>query len=304
VELDADRALRYGVTPAQVGATLRWLYGEDKIWEFREDRDTKTVILKNAPFNGQPFADLEQVQIPTALGGSIPLFSVAKVVPTRSYAELRRRNSRRVVEITSDVSGGTLAGNVVLAIRPQLDHFPWKPGYSYAFAGMQQETDESFTQLAVAAVFALVIIAVWLLVLFNSFRLTAIIVCAVPFVLIGVLPGLAFTGNPFGFMAFLGTVALIGVFVNHKIYFVDRALELVRRGHPIKQAIQQAGLDRIRPVVLTALTAVLGLLPLTLKGGPLWSAFGWVNVFGLITSIPLSLVLVPALMAIVYRQKV
>ena len=102
-------------------------------------------------------------------------------------------------------------------------------------------------------------------------------------------------------MAFLGTVALIGVFVNHKIYFVDRALELIRRGEPVKAAIQQAGTDRIRPVVLTALTAVLGLLPLTLKGGPLWSAFGWVNVFGLIVSIPLSLVLVPALMAIVYR---
>jgi len=125
----------------------------------------------------------------------------------------------------------------------------------------------------------------------------------VPFVLIGVLPGLAFTGNPFGFMAFLGTVALIGVYVNHKIYFVDRALELVRRGATVKEAIQQAGTDRIRPVVLTALTAVLGLLPLTLKGGPLWSAFGWVNVFGLVASIPLSLVLVPALMAIVYRSR-
>ncbi len=122
-----------------------------------------------------------------------------------------------------------------------------------------------------------------------------------PFVLIGVLPGLAFTGNPFGFMAFLGTVALIGVYVNHKIYFVDRALELVRRGATVKEAIQQAGTDRIRPVVLTALTAVLGLLPLTLKGGPLWSAFGWVTVFGLVASIPLSRVLGGALMAMGYR---
>ena len=301
VQLDADRALRHGVTAAQVGATLRWLYGEDKIWEFREDRNTRQVVLKNAPFSDQPLLDLEQARVPTALGNSIPLFSIAKISESRTYAELHRRNSRRVVEVTSDLVGNALASRVVSAVRARLDQYPWKPGYSYVFAGQQEETEASFAKLGAAAVFALIIIAVLLLLLFNSFRLTLILVCAVPFVLIGVLPGLAFTGNAFGFIAFLGTVALLGVYVNHKIYFVDRALELMRRGKSVAEAIEQAGIDRIRPVVLTALTAVLGLLPLTLKGGPLWSAFGWVNVFGLIASIPLSLVLVPALMAIVYR---
>jgi len=303
VELDADRALRYGVTSAQVAGTLRWLYGEDKLWEFRDDRDTKQVVLNNAPVSGEALADLEQVRLATAVGTAIPLFSIAHVVQTQTYAELHRRNSRRVVEVTSELAGAALASRVVAAVRSTLEHYDWKPGYGYTFAGQQEETENSFAKLGLAAVFALIVIAVLLLLLFDSFRLMLIIVCAVPFVLIGVLPGLAFTGNPFGFMAFLGTVALIGVFVNHKIYFVDRALELIRRGAPVKAAIQQAGTDRIRPVVLTALTAVLGLLPLTLKGGPLWSAFGWVNVFGLIVSIPLSLVLVPALMAIVYRRR-
>ena len=302
VELDADKAIRYGVTSAQVAATLRWLYGEDKIWEFRDDRNTRQVVLNNAHFSDQPALDLEQARIPTALGNSIPLFAIAKIVDTRTYAELHRRNSRRVVEITSDMVGDALASRVVAAVRHQIDTKSWKPGYGFVFAGQQQETEESFAKLGLAAVFSLIIIGVLLLLLFNSYRLTVVIVLAVPFVLIGVLPGLAFTGNPFGFMAFLGTVALLGVYVNHKIYFVDRALELMRRGEPVKKAIQQAGIDRIRPVVLTALTAVLGLLPLTLKGGPLWSAFGWVNVFGLIASIPLSLVLVPALMVIVYRR--
>jgi multidrug efflux pump subunit AcrB len=303
VELDADRAFRHGVTAAQVGATLRWLYGEDKIWEYCEDRETKQVVLESLPFTEEPLLDLEQTSIPTTSGTSIPLFAVAKVVQSRGYAELHRRNSRRIVEITSDVTGNTLVSKVVAHLRGELDRTSWTPGYSYTFGGQQQETENSFAQLGLAAVFALVIIAVLLLLLFNSFRLTAIILCAVPFVLIGVLPGLAFTGNPFGFMAFLGTVALLGVYVNHKIYFVDRALELMRRGQGLSDAIAQAGMDRIRPVVLTALTAVLGLLPLTFKGGPLWSAFGWVNVFGLVTSIPLSLVVVPALMVIVYRRR-
>jgi multidrug efflux pump subunit AcrB len=303
VELDADRAMRFGVTPAQVGMTLRWLYGNDKVSEFVEERETTRVALERLGFSNEPLQDLEQTRIPTATGGSIPLFSIAKLRSARGYAELHRRDGRRVVEVTSDVGGGTLASKVVLELRPKLDRIEWAPGYAYSFAGQQEETEKSFGQLALAAIGALVVMAVLLLLLFDSFRLVVIIVGAVPFVLIGVLPGLAFTGNPFGFMAFLGTVALLGVFVNHKIYFVDRALELMRRGLDIKSAVRQAGVDRIRPVVLTALTAVLGLLPLTLKGGPLWSAFGWVNVFGLIVSIPLSLILVPALMVIVCRKR-
>ena len=94
---------------------------------------------------------------------------------------------------------------------------------------------------------------------------------AVPYALIGALPGLALTGNPFGFMAFLGLIALIGVYVNHKIYFVGRMLELMRCGEPLAAAILHAGQDRLRPVVLTALTAVLGGL---VYGGLVVALFG------------------------------
>ncbi len=139
VQLDADRALRFGVTSAQVAGTLRWLYGEDKIWELREDRDTKQVVLKNAPISGEALVDLEQARIPTAVGNSIPLFSVAHVEQTQTYAELHRRNSRRTVEITSDLVGNTLAANIVGAMRSKLDKYDWKPGYGYWFAGQNRE---------------------------------------------------------------------------------------------------------------------------------------------------------------------
>lgn len=101
----------------------------------------------------------------------------------------------------------------------------------------------------------------------------------------------------------MGLVALIGVYVNHKIYYVDRLQELIGRGRSWQEAIHRAGIDRLRPVVLTAFTAILGLLPLTLGGGSLWSPFGWVNVFGLAVSIPLSLVLLPAFLALSYRLR-
>jgi multidrug efflux pump len=137
--------------------------------------------------------------------------------------------------------------------------------------------------------------------MFESLTRAVVVLLAVPYALIGAVTGLYLTGTPFGFMAFLGLIALIGVYVNHKIYFVDRLQELLARGMPFEAAVRQAGIDRLRPVVLTALTAILGLLPLTLTGGVFWAAFGWVNIFGLATSIPLSLVLLPALLVIAHR---
>jgi multidrug efflux pump len=194
----------------------------------------------------------------------------------------------------SDLEGNLLASQVISRLDAWLRQRTWQPGYGFAYGGEEEETAKSFRELGIAAFGALVLVFLLLLLLFDNLRLSALVVFAVPFALIGALPG-----NAFGFMAFLGLIALIGVYVNHKIYFVDRMLELGRRGEDLPTAIEHAGQDRLRPVVLTALTAVLGLVPLTLGGARMWSSFGWVKIFGLVFSIPLSLVLLPALILLV-----
>jgi len=217
------------------------------------------------------------------------------------FARLSRRNTQRVVEVTADLEAGALTSNVLRELDPWLRSRSWKPGYGFTYGGEQEEIEESFRMLGIAAVGAVLLIFLLLLLMFDSILLAVLVMLAVPFALLGALPGLALTGNPFGFMAFLGLIALIGVYVNHKIYFVDRMLELLRRGDSLEDAILHAGQDRLRPVVLTAMTAVLGLVPLTLEGGRMWGSFGWVNIFGLVASIPLSLVLLPAFIAFAYR---
>jgi multidrug efflux pump len=204
--------------------------------------------------------------------------------------------------VWADTSGRTLSSEVMKQIDPWLKAYKWEQGYSYNYGGETEETIKSFSKLGIAAVGVLVLVFILLLSVFDSLILSVIVILAVPFAMIGALPGLALTGNAFGFMAFLGLIALIGVYVNHKIYFVDRMLELLRRGENLPNAILHAGQDRLRPVVLTALTAILGLLPLTLTGSSMWNSFGWVNIFGLIVSIPLSLILLPALIVIFYRR--
>jgi multidrug efflux pump subunit AcrB len=301
VKLDADRALRRGVTPAQVGQTLRWLHGEDKVTEFRRGEDLVEVVLDHKPAPDRPFEALLETPIPAATQAMVPLKEAGQAELTYGFAKLSRRNTRRVVEVWADVSGDTLASGVTGRLDRWLRARHWEPGYGFFYGGEQEETAESFRKLGVAAVGAIILVFMLLLLMFDNLLLSLLVVMAVPFALIGALPGLALTGNAFGFMAFLGLIALIGVYVNHKIYFVDRMLELMRRGDNLPDAILHAGQDRLRPVVLTALTAVLGLLPLTLGGVRMWNSFGWVNIFGLVASIPLSLVLLPSLIVLSLR---
>ena len=301
VRLDVDRALRTGITPAQVGQTLRFLHGEDKITEFRKGEDLVPVVLDRPAEPARPLGALGETLVASASGTLVPLKEAGRVSLEHGFARLMRRNTQRVVEIWSDLDANTLASSVIGTIDPYLRARQWQPGYGFTYGGEQEETAKSFQKLGIAAVGAVLLIFLLLLLMFDSFLLSALVISAVPFVLIGALPGLALTGNPFGFMAFLGLIALIGVYVNHKIYFVDRMLELMRRGADLPTAILHAGQDRLRPVVLTALTAVLGLVPLTIGGGRMWGSFGWVNIFGLVASIPLSLVLLPAFIALAYR---
>jgi len=208
-----------------------------------------------------------------------------------------------MVEISADVDGKVLPSTVTKKLDAWLREKSWDKGYGFSYGGSKEEIERSFRSLGVAALFGMILIFVLLVLVFQSLRLSFIVLLAVPFALIGSLLGLWVTGHPFGFMSFLGLIALIGVYVNHKIYFLDRVKELLGRGEDLATAIRMAGQDRLRPVILTALTAVLGLLPLTLEGGRLWAPFGWVNIFGLLASIPLSLVLLPAFVTVVYRRR-
>jgi multidrug efflux pump subunit AcrB len=261
------------------------------------------VILDRPRAREDHTRELEDTLITTTRGAAVPLRAVAEIHPTFSYAQLQRRNGRRIVEVTADVAGTALPDEIVARVDDALRQRHWERGYGYSYGGEREKTEQSFAKLGLAAACALLAIFLLLLSMFHSITLAAIVLGAVPYVLIGVLGGLAATHTPFGFMAFLGLVALTGVYVNHKIYFIDRMRHLMASGHEWQGAVVQGVVDRIRPVVLTALTAVLGLLPLTLGGGPTWAAFGWVNVFGLLASIPLSLVLVPAFVSLAFRLR-
>jgi multidrug efflux pump subunit AcrB len=297
LDMDVLAASRLGISAARAGELLRALYGRDRVTEFSVGDERVDVILENAPPVDAERA-VEEARIVAASGAAIPISAFAALKAVHEPAQLMRRNLQRMVEIVADVTGSSSPDTVLEPVQAWLLARSWEPGYGVTFGGAEAEEKDSFAKLGMAALGALVLIFALLVILFGSFRLSGAVIAAVPFGLVGALAGLAIVHRPFGFMAFLGLIALMAVYVNHKIYLVDRVRELLDRGYAAPRAIVQAGVDRVRPVILTALTAVLGLLPLGLQGGNMWSSFVWANVFGLLASIPLSLVLLPALVAI------
>src|SRR5262249_9706392 len=159
----------------QVGATLRAVYGEDKVTAFRQDLDTVDVVIEGAPTGNFPIDRVAQTTVATPTGNAVPLLAFGDVSIKRGFSELRRRNTHRIVEMGADVDGGTLSYNVLSALKPELAKLKWEPGSSLAIAGEQAETEKSFKNLGVAAGGTVLLIFFLLVVMFKSFARTLIV---------------------------------------------------------------------------------------------------------------------------------
>ena len=170
--------------------------------------------------------------------------------------------------------------------------------------GEHEELLSQFAGLGQALVIALLLVYTILAIQFNSFVQPFVILGTVPFGIIGAVLGLVITGNPFGFMAFIGIISLTGIIINDSIVLTDYANYLQRvQGKRLYEALLEAGQRRFRPVVLTSITTIAGLTPLAIWGGSLWSPLASAVIFGLLGATLLILVLLPVIYSLLVRQK-
>jgi len=180
-------------------------------------------------------------------------------------------------------------------VQPKLEQMEWPPGVTYQIGGDAKESGEANSSLGNALPIGVILLLIFLLMEFNSYRKVLIILITVPLAFAGVPIGLLLTGTTFGFTATLGVLALIGIVVNNAIVLLDLIHKNTLEGLPLREAIQQAVGRRTRPILLTTFTTVAGLLPLVMTKSTLWPPLAWSIISGLITSTALSLLVVPAL---------
>ena len=303
VRIDRDKAALVGVSVAEIDRTVLATMAGLPVGTYRDAEGTDHDIVVRMPLVDEAgrarkpsFDDLGRVAV-AGHSGIVPLRQVADVAFEPVASRIDHVDLSRAVTVSSDVdvAGGYNEIAVTEAIMERLSGLDLPAGYRITYGGKLAEQQDSFGSLGAALIVALFGVFAVLVLQFRSFKQPLIIFAAIPLATVGAFPALLVTGYTFSFMAFIGFTSLVGIVVNNSILLVDLANGLRERGLPLREAVQEAGRTRFTPIVLTTLTTVGGLLPLTLTRSDLWSPLGWVIIGGLLVSTVLTLVVVPVL---------
>lgn len=303
VDVDPDRAAQAGVDDASVQSLVALLYGGTVATQIREpDRQTPVVVRLPQAMRTDASA-LEGVSVRAASGAAIPLGELATVRLRSETSTTTLRDGLPTVTISADVVG-RLPSAVLADFQKAAANVALPAGVTLAYAGEDEQTTKSFRNLAIAAIVGLLVNQTLLLWEFRKLRVSLVILTAVPLGLVGAVTGLAVTGNHFGFVASLGIASLGGIVTNHTIVLFEYALR--EREHDpsvtMEHALIVAGTKRLRPILLTVVTSIAGLLPLAFSTQSLWKPFCWVVIFGLGGSMLMTLVAIPAIYRLVSRE--
>lgn len=304
-ELDRERASRLGITAVQAGVALRAaLYGQETT-KYRGGGEDANVLVRLRDEDRRSTGDLRQIEVPSVTGNTVRLGDVGEVVEAQSPIEIRRKNKQRILTVGANVKDRPL-GDVAADVERSLDAIDLPPGVTYAFGGDVEEQRETFEGVIVALVLGAMMVYLVMAAQFESFRDPFVIIFAIPFSITGAFLFLLLTGTTLSLPAFLGLVVLLGVVVNNAIVLVDY-VNMLRREEQLGllEALQTAGERRLRPVLMTTVTTVFGMIPLALargEGSELWYPLGRAALGGMIVSTAVTLVLVPVLYAVLHRR--
>jgi multidrug efflux pump len=268
VEVDRERARIFGVNTQKIGFTVRSAINGVEAGEFRDGEDEYDIVVRLAEPYRRDLNALADLTVVASDGSQVPLPSVASWAVNESFSGINRKNLDRVVTITSDVRSGYNANAVLAEAQTELSAFAaaLPPGYELRYTGQQEEQQESAAFLMGAFMTALLLIAFILVSQFDSVLRPLIILSSVVLSTIGVLIGLLVFGMPFGIiMSGVGVISLAGVVVNNAIILIDYIRILRERdGLGWTESLVRGGMTRFRPVTLTAITTVVGLIPLAI----------------------------------------
>jgi multidrug efflux pump len=301
IEIDPDRANLVGITNADVATSTAAAISGNPVGIYKEGNKNIPIVVRLRPQDRARLSQIENLYVNSSQDNvKVPLMSVATLKDILETARIRRREHFRTLSILCFPAPGVLASEVLAPIEPKLNALKKSlpPGYQLQIGGERAKQVDGFTNLAVVLLISLVGIYLALLVQFNNAVKPLLVFAAAPYGAIGALIALAILGTPFGFMAFLGVASLIGVIVSHVIVLFDFIEEMHEKGEPLERALPDAGIERIRPVMITVGATILALFPLALEGGPLWKPLCYAQIGGLAVATFITLLLVPVFYSI------
>ncbi len=296
VTINREKAAMLGVPLSAIDQSIRASLVGMNAGQFRDESGEDYAILVKSQGEVNPqIDDFEKITIRSTNGALIPLSQLASLELKDALTRLQHHMTERMSRVTADVAPGYQAEAVTNRLINTLNTLEWREGTSYQIGGEQESRKESFGGMGQVMLVALMAIFAVLVLQFRSFSQPMIIFAAIPFAMTGSILALLMTGNTFSFTALVGLTSLAGIVINNSILLVDYANQLRHKGRTVKESVQESAVTRLLPIILTTLTTIAGLLPLTLGGSSMWAPMGWSIIGGLIVSTLLTLFVVPAL---------
>jgi multidrug efflux pump len=303
VIVDEDKAALYKLDVESVATAMQYAYQGGLATEFKDENDEIDVVVKFSEEFRNNSSRILDLKIPNTEGYMIALKNVATLERTSGYAKIRRYDQKRVITVTANIeSGVNNSRDVNNAIKKKMEKFMEQyPGYILNYGGEYEDTQESMQSLFEAFILAIFLIYMIIASTFKSFLQPFMLMFTIPLAIMGVFIGLIVMRTPMGMMSFLGIIALTGIVVNDSIVLIDFINRRMAEGGDRMEAIIEASKARLRPIMLTSITTIVGLMPLALgifgkerMLTPMAISIAW----GLAFSSTLTLILIPCLYAI------
>ncbi len=301
LKVDPDRANLSGVTNLDVALSSTAAVSGLPVSTYRELDKQIPIAIRLRMEDRAALSDIQNNYVYSMTSNQrVPLSQVSNVTTEMAIPKIKRRNQFRTVTVSAFPIPGVLPSEVLTPLLPKIKEFQKNlpVGYFLEIGGEYDEQVKGFKELSAVMAISVALIYIALVVQFRSAVKPLLVFAAIPYGMSGAMVALAVMGQPFGFMAFLGVASLVGVIVSHVIVLFDFIEEAHHRGEPLREALLDAGIVRLRPVMITVGATVLGLVPLAMHGGPLWEPLCYAQIGGLTIATFITLLLVPVLYSI------
>ncbi|PJI39833.1 MAG: multidrug transporter AcrB [Rhizobium sp.] len=300
--VDQDRARALGVTSQRLRQMLQATMSGAPLADVRADEETISIVAREPEESRQLLTAVNSVYIPTDNGAFVPLSQVARIVPVLEQGIEWRRDRLPSITVRATLPDGVQSNEVVTQVYGQLQDLRdgLAPGYKIEIQGGAEDSAESQASIAAKAPIMLLVIVVLLMIQLQHFGKAMLVLATGPLGIIGAAAALLVSGAPFGFVAILGVIALLGIIIRNSIILIDQIDQDIAAGMERSEAIIGSAIRRFRPIVLTALTAVLALIPIS--RGVFWGPLAYAMMGGILVATVLTILVLPAAYALFFGR--
>ena len=300
IKVDRDKASHLGLNVSDIGNTVQVFFSGKEATKYREKGKEYDIFVRLREKDREDIADLENSFIASPAGEQIRLANVAEIIERSGPIKIERKNQERVIRVTANLSGRDL-GSAVGEAKRRLSRVRIPEDFFVDFGGEREEQQKAFGLMGIALLLGMVLVYMVMASQFESFRDPFIILFSVPFGMVGVIFAHLIFRQTFNLDSFIGLIMLVGIVVNNAIVLISYVNILRARGLSVKEAVAEGCGSRLRPVLMTTLTTVFGLLPLAFskgEGSEEWVTLSITVIGGLLFSTVITLIFVPTLYSI------